>query len=187
MQRSRRSSWRSVMACPLSVQEWLRGWRRRSFPFGRRPYADSRVQLMGGRKGHSSRRGGVLSPRTPTTSGMALQCPGWRRDGGDGCTGSMVTEETHLTGPTSRRGPGRARNRRVPLSRVPPSSFEGGGASVVRKWVVQCHGTDTGLTAQRRTVAGMASPGGLAEQRRDMIPRRVRGTARRGFVFDPGA
>jgi hypothetical protein len=33
----------------------------------------------------------------------------------------------------------------------------------------------------------MASPGGLAEQRRDMIPRRVRGTAWRGFVFDLGA
>jgi hypothetical protein len=33
----------------------------------------------------------------------------------------------------------------------------------------------------------MASPGGLAEQRRDIIPRRVRGTTRRGFVFDPSA
>jgi hypothetical protein len=31
---------------------------------------------------------------------------------------------------------------------------------------------DTGLTAQCRTVVGMASPGGLAEQRRGMIPRR---------------
>jgi hypothetical protein len=35
--------------------------------------------------------------------------------------------------------------------------------------------------------AGMASPGGLAKQRRDMISRRVRGTTRGGFVFDPGA
>jgi hypothetical protein len=34
---------------------------------------------------------------------------------------------------------------------------------------------------------GMASPGELAEQRWDMIPKRVRGTARRGFVFNPGA
>jgi hypothetical protein len=113
--------WRSVMACPMLVQERLRGWRRGSFTFGRRPYADSRVQLTGGRKGHNSRCGGVLSPHTPTTSGMVLQCPGWRRDGGDGRTGPMVTEETRLTGPTSRHGPGRARNRR---------SYEGGRHSV---------------------------------------------------------
>jgi hypothetical protein len=33
----------------------------------------------------------------------------------------------------------------------------------------------------------MASPEGLAEQRRDMIPRRVRGAVWRGFVFDSGA
>jgi hypothetical protein len=103
--------WRSVMACPVLVQEWLQGWRCGSFPFGRRTYADSRVQLTGGRKGHNSRCGGVLSPRAPTTSGMALQCPGWRRDGGDGRTGSMVTEETCLTCTTSRSGPRRARNR----------------------------------------------------------------------------
>jgi hypothetical protein len=49
--------------------------------------------------------------------------------------------------------------------------------SAVREWVAQCHGADTGLTAQCRTVVGMASPGGFAEQRRDMIPRHVRGTA----------
>jgi hypothetical protein len=59
---------------------------------------------------HSSRRGGVLSPRTPTASGMMLQRPEWRRGSGDGRTGLMVTEETRLTGPTSRRCPGRARN-----------------------------------------------------------------------------
>jgi hypothetical protein len=57
-------------------------------------------------------------------------------------------------------------------------------APTVREWVAQCHGADLGLTAQCRTVAGMASPGGLAEQRRDMIPRRVRGTVVRGFVSD---
>jgi hypothetical protein len=55
--------------------------------------------------------------------------------------------------------------------------FRGCGARAVLEWVAQCHGADTGLTAQYRTVAGMASPGGLAEQRRDMIPRRVRGVA----------
>jgi hypothetical protein len=93
------------MACPVSVQERLRGWQRRSRPFSRHPCADSRVQLTGGCTGHSSGRGGVLSPRASTTSGMALQCPGWRRNGGDGCTGLMAMEKTRLTGSTSRRGP----------------------------------------------------------------------------------
>jgi hypothetical protein len=46
----------------------------------------------------------------------------------------------------------------------------------VREWAAQSLRGDPGLTAQCRTVAGMASPGELAEQRRDMIPRRVRGT-----------
>jgi hypothetical protein len=73
---------------------------------------------MGGRKAHSSRRGGVLSSRTPSTSGMVIQRPGWRHASGDGCTGPMVMEETCLTGPTSRHHPGRARN-------MCPSSFEG--------------------------------------------------------------
>jgi hypothetical protein len=66
--------WQSVMACFVSVQERLRGWWCGGFPFGRRPYADSRVRLTGGRKVHNSRHGGVLSSRTPTASGMALQC-----------------------------------------------------------------------------------------------------------------
>jgi putative intracellular protease/amidase len=52
--------------------------------------------------------------------------------------------------------------------------LRGYGASAVQKWVAQCHEADTGLTAQCRTVAGMASPGGLAEQRQDTIPKRVR-------------
>jgi hypothetical protein len=49
--------------------------------------------------------------------------------------------------------------------------FRGCGVWVVREWVAQCLGADTGLTAQCRTVAGMASPGVLAKQCRDMIPR----------------
>jgi hypothetical protein len=93
------------MAYPVSLQERLRGWWRRSLPFGRRPRADSRVQLTGGHARHSGGCGGVLLPRTPTTSGTALQCLGWRRDGGDGCTGPMEMEETCLTGLTSQRGP----------------------------------------------------------------------------------
>jgi hypothetical protein len=163
--------WRSTMACPVSAQERLRGWQHRSFPFGRRPYADSRVQLTGGRKRHSSGRGSILSPGAPTVSGMMLQCPGWRRDGGDGRTGPMVMEETRLTSPTSWCRPRRARSRRPsPFRgfRRPPSRVWHVGRT---KWVAQCHRDDSGLTEQCCTVPGMASPGGLAEQRQDMTPR----------------
>jgi hypothetical protein len=67
-----------------------------------------------------------LSPRVPTASGMALQCPGWRRDGGDGHTGLMATEETRFTGPdvTAWTWAG-VEQASVPPSRAPPSSFEG--------------------------------------------------------------
>jgi hypothetical protein len=65
--------------------------------------------------------------------------------------------------------------------------FRGCGVRAVREWIAQCHRADTGLTAQHCTAAGMASPGGLVEQHRDMIPRRVRGTAWHEFVFDSGA
>jgi hypothetical protein len=57
--------WRGDMACPVSVQERLRGWWRRGRPFGLHPYIGSRVRLTGGRRVHSSRRGGILSPRPP--------------------------------------------------------------------------------------------------------------------------
>jgi hypothetical protein len=50
--------------------------------------------------------------------------------------------------------------------------FQGCSARAIREWAAQCHGADTGLTAQCRIVAGMASPEGLAKQCRDMIPRR---------------
>jgi hypothetical protein len=161
---------RGVVACPVPVQERLRGWRCRGHSFGGRPHANSRVPLTGGRRAHSSWCGCVLSPRTPTASRMAVQCPRWRRGGGDGLTALKVTEGTR---PTSRHGPVQAQSRR-------PSSFEGyvvlfrgRGTSAVREWAAECHGTDTGHTAQRRTVTGMASPGELAEQRRGVIPRRV--------------
>jgi hypothetical protein len=67
---------RDVMLCPVFVQERLRGWRCRGRSFGGRPHTDSRVPLTGGRTGHISRCGNVLSPRASTTSGMAMQCPG---------------------------------------------------------------------------------------------------------------
>jgi hypothetical protein len=165
------------MACPASVQERLRGWQHGSFPLGRRPYADSRVQLTGGRKVYNNRRGGVLSPRTPTASRMVVQCSGWRRGGGDGRIGPTVTDESRLPGPASRRRPGRACNRRS-LFECFADLFRGCSAWAILEWVAQCHGADTSLTAQCPTVAGMASPGGLAEQHRDMTPRRVRGVAR---------
>jgi hypothetical protein len=132
--------WQSVMACLVSIQERLRRWRCGDFPLGRRSYADSRVRLTGGCKAHSSRRGGVLSFRTPTASGMVLQCPGWRRGSGDGRTGLMVTGETPLTGPTSRRRPGRPRDRcpspfrgfRRPLSRVRRTGRTRVGSTMLR-------------------------------------------------------
>jgi hypothetical protein len=61
-----------VVMSHVPAQERLRGWLCGDFPFSRRPYADSRVRLTGGRKVHSIRRGGVLSSRTPTVSGMVL-------------------------------------------------------------------------------------------------------------------
>jgi putative intracellular protease/amidase len=53
--------------------------------------------------------------------------------------------------------------------------FRGCGVSAVREWAAQCHRANTGIAAQCRTMAAMASPGELAEQRRGMIPGRVRG------------
>jgi hypothetical protein len=51
--------------------------------------------------------------------------------------------------------------------------LRGRGALAVQEWAAQCHGADTGLVAQSPTVAGMAPPRELAEQRRGVIPRRV--------------
>jgi hypothetical protein len=157
----------------VSVQERLRGWRRGSLLFGRRSRVDSRGQLTRGRMEHSSGHGDVLSPCASTTSGMALQCPVWRRGGGDGRTGLMVTEGTR---PMSRHGPVRARNGRPSPFEGSSVLFRGCSAPAVQEWVAQCRGAKTVLAAQYRTMAGVASPG-LAEQHRDMTPRRVRGTA----------
>jgi hypothetical protein len=44
----------------------------------------------------------------------------------------------------------------------------------LQEWAAQCHGADTGLTAQRSTVAGMGSPRELLEQHRGVIPGRVK-------------
>jgi hypothetical protein len=102
---------------------------------------------MGSRTGHTSGRGGVLSPRAPTASGMALQCPGWHCDGGDGRTWPMAMEETHRTGPTSRRGLVRTQNTHLSPFEGSAVLFRGCGAPAVRERVAQCHRVDTGLTA----------------------------------------
>jgi hypothetical protein len=90
---------------------------------------------------HNCGRGGVSSPCTPTASGMELQqCPGWRHDGEGGCTGPIAAEGMRLTGPTSRCGPVRARNRRPsplrgfrrPLSRVRRAGCTRVGGTVSR-------------------------------------------------------
>jgi hypothetical protein len=44
----------------------------------------------------------------------------------------------------------------------------------VRKYAAQCHGADTGLSAQCCIVARMVFPRGSVEQRRGVIPRRVK-------------
>jgi hypothetical protein len=91
--------------------------------------------------GYSSGHGGVLSPRAPTTSRMVLQCPGWRHDGEDGRTWPMVTEETRITCPTSRRRPRRVRNGR-------PSPFRGFRRPPSRVRRVGC--TKMGITVSWR-------------------------------------
>jgi hypothetical protein len=111
--------WQSVMACPVSVQVWLRGWRRGSLSSGRRACVSSRVGPTEGRRSHSGGRGDILLFWTPIAPGMGLQCPGWRHraDGDGGDTPHWFDVTT-----SSREGAIRAS---VPLSRVPPSSFEG--------------------------------------------------------------
>jgi hypothetical protein len=118
--------WQSVTACPVSVQERIRGWQCGSFSSGRCACVSSRVGLTEGRRSHSGRRGDVLSSWTPTAPGMVLLGPGWWRGSGDGRTGPMATKETLLTGLTSRCRPMRARDKcpypfrgfHRPLSRV---------------------------------------------------------------------
>jgi hypothetical protein len=114
------------MSCPVPAQERLRGWLCGNFPFGRHPYADSRVWLTEGREVHS--RGAwqhLVAPGSRdagdgrTGPGMVAQRRGWpkraRGDGGDALHWSDVTVLSHM-------GVGQVF---VPFSRVPPSSFEG--------------------------------------------------------------
>jgi hypothetical protein len=111
---------------------------------------------------------------SPTVQEMVMQCLGW-------CWGRRG--RLHRT---DGNGGDRTRRRDVMAfslcgrdvvvrlsfegSAVP---FRGCGTSVVWEWVAQCHGVVAGHAAQRRTMAGMASPGELVEQCRGVIPRRV--------------
>jgi hypothetical protein len=76
-------------------------------------------------------------------------------DGGDALHWSDVTTPSRVgAGLTS-----------VPLSRVPPSSFEGCDVESVQEWAVQCHGVDTDVPTQ------------LPHSARDGRTGRVGGTA----------
>jgi hypothetical protein len=163
-----------VVACPVSIQERLRGWRCRSRLFGCRPYIGSRVRLTGGRWAHNSRRGGVLSPHPPTLLVMVMPCPRWRwgrrgwphRADGDGSDRSRRPDVTVL----SLRGCGIVVCLPFEGSAI---LFRGCGAPSVRERVAQCHGVVAGHAAQRRTVEGMTSPGELAEQFRGVSTKRI--------------
>jgi hypothetical protein len=56
-----------------------------------------------------------------------------------------------------------ARQMAVPLSRVPPSSFEGCDVEVVREWAAQCRGVDTGPAAQLPHSVGDGRTGRVGE------------------------
>jgi hypothetical protein len=70
--------WQSVMACLVSVQDRLRGWRCESFFPGRRACVISSVGLTEGRRSHSGGRGCVLSSGLPQRRGWCCSA----RDGG---------------------------------------------------------------------------------------------------------
>jgi hypothetical protein len=110
-------------------------------------------------------------PRVPNGVGVvaavhdvALQGRGWlhRTDSdGDGAPAGL----------TSRSDPAESREEG---SRVRPAPLRGRGALAIQEWAAHCHGADTGLVAQSPQWRGWASPRELAEQRRGVIPRRVR-------------
>jgi hypothetical protein len=118
--------------------------------------------------------GGVPSPHASTVSGMVIQCPGWRRGrrgwshraDGDGA------DRSRRPGVTALSLHGRGVVVRLPFEGS-AILFRGCGTSAVREWVAQCHGVVADPAARRHTVAGMASPGELAEQCRGRIPGRV--------------
>jgi hypothetical protein len=132
------------------------------------------MRLTGVHEAHSSRRAGVLSSRPPTVLEMVMQCPGWcwgqrgwsHRTDGDGGDRSRRPDVTASS------SCGRGVVVRLPFE-ASAVLFRGCGASAIREWVAQCHGVAADHAAQRHIVAGMSSPGELAEQCRGVIPRCV--------------
>jgi hypothetical protein len=94
-----------------------------------------------------------------------MRCPGWCWDGGVGHTGPMATKATGPAGLTSQHSPGQAWSRR-------PSFFEG---ATRRPYESGRHSVAGLIPVTPHSVAqwrgGLA--GGVAEQRRVVIPRRV--------------
>jgi hypothetical protein len=94
-------------------------------------------------------------PACPTVPGVVVVVPGvalraWGRphrtnSGGDGAPAGL----TSWFDPTDSREKG---------SRVQPAPLRGRGTLAVREWAAQCHGADTGHTAQLPAVAGMGFP-----------------------------
>jgi hypothetical protein len=99
--------------------------------------------------------------------GMVLGQRGWSHrtdgDGGDRSRRPDVTASSSC---------GRGVVVRLPFE-ASAVLFRGCGASAIREWVAQCHGVAADHAAQRHIVAGMSSPGELAEQCRGVIPRCV--------------
>jgi hypothetical protein len=161
------------VASTVPAQERLRGWL-----CGRLPLESTSVRRLEGvadgrPEGDSGGDGDVLSSRAPTATGMALQYSGCWHNSGDGRTGPTVIDETRSTGPASRRCPVRARGRR-------PYPFRGFHRPLSSGVACRPYGSGrhsvTDLTStlphSSPTAPGMASQEGLAEQRRDTIPRR---------------
>jgi hypothetical protein len=97
--------------------------------------------------------------------GLVAQQRGWpHRAGGDGGDALHWSDVTVL----SRAGAGL---KSAPLSRVPPSSLEGATCRPYRSGRHSVTELTLALPYSSRAVPGMASQGGLAEQRRDMIHR----------------
>jgi hypothetical protein len=105
-------------------------------------------------RGYSGRRGGVPSPRAQQRrsccssarrgaagTGAAAQDPQWRGWRSAGLTSWFDPADSREKG-----------------SRVQPAPLRGRGALAVQEWAAQCHGADTGHTAQLPAVAGMGSP-----------------------------
>jgi hypothetical protein len=105
---------------------------------------------------------------------MVMQWPGWRRNGGDGRTGPMVTEVTGPAGPTSQHSPMRAWSSRLPpirglrrhFSRVRHDSRTGVGGTVPRGHCRPC------CTASHSGGDGLSGGVGGAVPERDSHARR---------------